>query len=464
MNPVIMLNYQNKKEENSEQMEDYKKREREEENGKWYENIHSENSNGNDKDMKKREGRKSRSLLQYVEGEKMIRKRREKFIRNFPTGGAAGGENWTKELSEMTDKDLENQKIKTLNYYRNKNYTNNGNDVTIDKNKTLGSDVIILKRLKKREKSSEELSNEKKTGNETTDSISGFFKPYENSLNEVQMTMKNYNNSENFFKNFHWLYKNTTTKYYDNLPNVTKIFEETSNDTTTPRINKRSDSTNEIFLTTSLHPVTEMNAKIESDDYNNSVPSSNQIQNVGSYETKQQPEIDNYNSIKITTEVPFYYTSSFPPSYQQFYREGQLRTKYSPYRNRNKQQQFPVRYNNRQQQPPIRRINNNNNNNDQNGNYYRREVVIARYPTEEETEFDLIKFFWSLITSFTKPFTKLLMPNLSKEGTDEPQCYELLVCEAQRASKLMGPTAETLAATIGYVFINHVISFPVRVT
>ncbi|KAL0266906.1 UNVERIFIED_CONTAM: hypothetical protein PYX00_009326 [Menopon gallinae] len=73
-------------------------------------------------------------------------------------------------------------------------------------------------------------------------------------------------------------------------------------------------------------------------------------------------------------------------------------------------------------------------------------VSVVRNPQDEEVGFDLIKFVWTMLSGFAKPLTKMV-PSFAKVGNDEPQCYDLLVCEAHRVSRFMGPTAEALAST-----------------
>lgn len=77
-------------------------------------------------------------------------------------------------------------------------------------------------------------------------------------------------------------------------------------------------------------------------------------------------------------------------------------------------------------------------------------MSVVRSPEDDEDGFDVIKFVWTILSGLAKPLTKMV-PNFAKEGNDEPQCYDLLVCEAHRVSRLFGPTAEVVASTFRWV-------------
>lgn len=169
-------------------------------------------------------------------------------------------------------------------------------------------------------------------------------------------------------------------------------------------------------------------------------------------ETTGKPEIVEVkrdpSEITITTEAPVYYPVYTTKAHVKYPHYDKMKNrnrypnhqKYYPTKSR-----YPVEY--KYQYNPYRKQALHDP-----GYYLRDEYypmsVVGKYPgtNEEEVGFNLIKFVWTMLTAFARPLARLV-PTFGKVGPAEPQCYDLLVCEAHRVSKFVGPTAEALAST-----------------
>lgn len=75
--------------------------------------------------------------------------------------------------------------------------------------------------------------------------------------------------------------------------------------------------------------------------------------------------------------------------------------------------------------------------------------VVGQYGGEEENAgVGVLNLLWNLVSTFASPIARLVpIPNVSKVGSENGRCLDLLACEAQRMGQFMGPTAQAVATT-----------------
>lgn len=492
--------------------------------------------------------RKSRTLLQTHDEDdssernsKVNRNRQTKFIQDYRDVDG----NWASELSQLSKKELENQKIKTdsfnLFWKDNKLISSNENQklkletlpkITI--NKLIKSPILSdikevpkIRKYKNKEKATTEsngiksvefetekartkiadfqdfvinVPNEPTTEETTEPQVETTTKQIE--MENVSDHIRNYivRNQDQPKRTSHNFYKKERPKKYktpkesddsvkleDYPANVNlrsdpigpvgtpSIFQEQNGIINTPR-SRRSDflsttsetnnNSNEVQSATPVqgldlntyktYPVYANPTQYYNHRYGSQVLRENKTVEIVTPETTGKPEItelkqDPSEIIQITTEAPYYPVpttkaySKYPyydkmknrnryPNHQKYYPAksrypSEYKYHYNPYR---KQALYDPGYYLRDEYYPM--------------------SVVGKYPgpNEEEVGFNLIKFVWTMLTAFARPLARLV-PSFGKVTNAEPQCYDLLVCEAHRVSKFVGPTAEALASTFSTV-------------
>ncbi|KAK6641965.1 hypothetical protein RUM44_013686 [Polyplax serrata] len=428
--------------------------------------------------------RKSRTLLQVMTN------RQEKFIKQLKNTT-----NWTNELTQVSEKDLEEQKLKTLNfplYWKNNRlasttgyWVREKSNKTGENNKfgmeTRTSFPATVKRIKKREKitttdpTAESKTHDVEVVTPNTPNINGQYKSSQEEIQNGKYAEPKQNEQKPQQKP--WLFNKSADGGLKRMDSVTvamvtpqALTATLQDDTaTTPRIRRsdygggsRIESYNEIDKSNHLEedvPTPSIGVGLNLNTYqtypihrysnHRPVPArENQTTGIDVYTQGLMADLTtSYSDLtRMTTETTPTYSQPVP-SYpkQPYYGKVIYRNKPLVYKFQ-KRNEFPNR------KRPFRKNGSYNNHHDHHDHHleaYYPIVVAARDP-DDDSGLDLINMAWNMVTSLAKPLSKLV-PSFGKDSQDESQCYDLMVCEAQRASKFMGPTAETVAATVGTV-------------
>lgn len=413
----------------------------------------------------KNTGRQTRTLLEVVQKET---NRKKKFIENV-----SNLENWKNELTQISDEDIEDQKLKTFNltlYWQNHKLNKEEPETTNQLQESNEKENVTstppkvkptkLRRLKKREKASmtpkpilniypknDVLSPtmEKLLWNQKH--VVPHYRVASKTHSTVEETNREVTPESQVFDETTQISR--TSEYVGTIPPVEhsgpiRPIDEMPPESPTPAVGLNLN-TYQTFPVYHNHRVNPLLYKInhtleamtfESFPHTENHVLTNKIDAVTTEPTTSNPikmmpyEVSKHNPNNKYLQQPIgnkihklkYPNNQYRHSYPSRYR-------YVPYR-----KIVPYDTSNASYRP------------DRKHDGYH-QVVIAKYPNDD-SEFDLWKFLWAFMTSLAKPLTKLV-PNFAKESGDEPRCYDLLVCEFQRLSRLVGPTAETLVSSAG---------------